>query len=106
MEEHLEITISELLSLLESVGIREELHINEGLAQRDSDHARFRPEQVTVLCSHRFEGISDPDDMAIVYEVGTDDGQRAVVIDAFGVFGSSEIEDFMSAARDQRKRLH
>jgi len=35
---------------------------------------------------HRFEGISDPDDMAIVYALESTSGVRGTFADAFGVY--------------------
>ena len=35
---------------------------------------------------HRFEGISDPDDMAIVYAIESKSGVRGTFADAFGVY--------------------
>jgi hypothetical protein len=35
---------------------------------------------------HRFEGVSDPDDMAIVYAIEGPGGVRGTLADAFGVY--------------------
>ncbi|HET8578497.1 MAG TPA: hypothetical protein VFO18_15485, partial [Methylomirabilota bacterium] len=35
---------------------------------------------------YRFEGVSDPDDMAIVYAIEGKGGIRGILADAFGVY--------------------
>ena len=45
---------------------------------------------------HRFEGISDPDDMAIVYALESRDGIRGTLTDAFGVYADPAISAAMS----------
>ncbi|HYB42610.1 MAG TPA: hypothetical protein VEL75_12605 [Candidatus Methylomirabilis sp.] len=40
---------------------------------------------------HRFEGISDPDDMAIVYAVESRSGVKGTLADAFGVYADPAI---------------
>ena len=35
---------------------------------------------------YRFEGTSDPDDMAIAYAIETKSGVRGILVDAFGVY--------------------
>ena len=47
---------------------------------------RVPPDHCVIVEYHRFEGISDPDDMAIVYGVETASGARGTVVDAFGVY--------------------
>ena len=45
----------------------------------------------------RFEGVSDPDDMAIVYAIETTDGTRGSLVDAFGAYSSPTVSRFMHA---------
>jgi hypothetical protein len=48
----------------------------------------FRPEELTIRAYRRFEGISDPDDMSIVYALEASDGTRGTLVDAFGVYAN------------------
>ena len=45
----------------------------------------FAPADLVIREFHRFEGISDPDDMAIVYAIESKSGPRTFA-DAFGVY--------------------
>jgi hypothetical protein len=51
----------------------------------------FRPEDLTIREFHRFEGISDPDDMSIVYAIESRDGTRGTLVDAFGVYSNPAV---------------
>jgi len=46
----------------------------------------LRPDDLVIREVYRFEGISDPDDMAIVYAIESTTGVRGTLIDAFGVY--------------------
>jgi len=46
----------------------------------------FGSKDLTIRGYYRFEGTSDPDDMAITYAIETRTGVRGVLIDAFGVY--------------------
>jgi hypothetical protein len=46
----------------------------------------LRPEDLVIREVHRFEGISDPDDMAVVYAIESTAGVQGALIDAFGVY--------------------
>jgi hypothetical protein len=51
----------------------------------------FRAEDLTIREFHRFEGVSDPDDMSIVYAIESRDGTRGTLVDAFGVYSSPSV---------------
>ena len=51
----------------------------------------FRAEDLTIREFHRFEGISDPDDMSIVYAIESRDGMRGTLVDAFGVYSNPAV---------------
>ncbi|MGH2394285.1 MAG: hypothetical protein ACRDGH_12480 [Candidatus Limnocylindria bacterium] len=61
------------------------------VGKRDS----FPPDRVTVAEYHRFEGISDPDDMAILYALETWNGIRGTLTDAFGFYADPRVGEFM-----------
>ena len=47
---------------------------------------------------HRFEGVSDPDDMAIVYAIEAPGGVRGTLTDAFGVYADPRVAAFVAEA--------
>jgi hypothetical protein len=51
----------------------------------------FRAEDLTIREFHRFEGVSDPDDMSIVYAIESRDGTRGTLVDAFGVYSNPAV---------------
>lgn len=57
----------------------------------------FGAAELTIAESHRFEGVSDPDDMAILYAIETRSGLRGTLTDAFGVYADPRVGDVMNA---------
>jgi len=55
----------------------------------------FGADQVTITAYHRFEGVSDPDDMAILYALETSNGVRGTLADAFGVYADPYVGAFV-----------
>jgi len=55
----------------------------------------FPAEEVMIAEYHRFEGASDPDDMAILYAIQTRSGLRGTLVDAFGVYADPGVGAFM-----------
>ena len=55
----------------------------------------FASKEKTHVSAHRFEGESDPGDLAIVYAVECDDGSKGCLIDAYGVYADKEVGSFL-----------
>lgn len=68
------------------------------------DKKPYDQQQVKIVDISRFEGISDPDDMAILYVLETDDGKKGTITDAFGVYGDPNLEAFFNGAEQISER--
>jgi hypothetical protein len=55
----------------------------------------FRADELTIVEHHRFEGVSDPDDMSIVYAIQAADGTRGTIVDAFGPLANPDLGGFL-----------
>jgi hypothetical protein len=64
----------------------------------------YKPHEVSVVSFYRFEGFSDPDDMAIIYAIQTSDGRKGTLVDAYGVYADNEIGHFMNMIESFQKQ--
>lgn len=55
----------------------------------------FTAAQLTIVEHHRFEGVSDPDDMAVLYAIEALDGTRGTIADAFGPQADPDLGAFL-----------
>ena len=55
----------------------------------------FGADELMIREFHRFEGISDPDDMSIVYAIESRDGTRGTLVDAFGVYANPAVSSVL-----------
>lgn len=44
----------------------------------------FTENEIRVVAEHRFEGMSNPDDMSILFIIETEDGGKGTVLTSFG----------------------
>jgi hypothetical protein len=56
----------------------------------------FRADELRIRDCFRFEGVSDPGDMAIVYAIESLTGVRGTLVDAFGVYANPVIGEFVA----------
>jgi hypothetical protein len=58
---------------------------------------RFAPRDVVIRQIARYEGVSDPDDMSIMYAIEGRGGERGTLVDAFGVYSDPAVSSFVEA---------
>jgi hypothetical protein len=88
-------TVTEALEDLARRGFTANLEYLEGALNAVETGRRLRTEELTIVEHHRFEGASDPEDMAVVYAIESRDGVRGVVVDAFGVYADPKLGELL-----------
>ncbi len=58
---------------------------------------KYRPEDLKIIKTYRFEGESDPSDQSILYVIEATDGMIGYSIDAYGVYTNHDAsyDDFI-----------
>ena len=97
------VTLAEVLDDLARRGFTEQFTPAGGKLRGVRSRGRFGADQVVVSEYHRFEGVSDPDDMSIVYAIETFTGIRGTLTDAFGVYSDPEVGAFMDGVATIRE---
>jgi hypothetical protein len=92
-------TLSEALEALKQKGYDESFVIDDHGMRGMENHDRIRPEDVTIVEYHRFEGTSNPDDMSVVFVIETADGRRGTLVDAYGTYASPQVDTFVTQAK-------
>lgn len=88
-------TLSDALDDLARRGFAENLEIVSGELRALESGKTFKPEELMIREYHRFEGVSDPDDMSIVYAIESQSGTRGTLVDAFGVYSNPAVSAFL-----------
>ena len=87
----MEDTLTHVVEELTRRGYNEHFRVADGRLHALGTGQRFETKDVVIRGYYRFEGVSDPDDMAIVYAIETKSGMRGVLVDAFGVYADPMI---------------
>ncbi len=70
------------------------------------NHQRtYQPEEIEVVNFFRFEGMSDPDDNAVLYVIKTNDEVKGILIDAYGIYNDPQISRFMKRVENIQKKV-
>jgi len=90
-------TLSETLDELARLGFTANLSVIGNRLRVVETGKTFRPEEVLIRQYRRFEGMSDPDDMAIVYAIETEGGIRGTLVDGYGVNSDPAVSSFLES---------
>ncbi len=82
--------LSVVLTRLKEKGYGRELTITKTGARLEGGEKTYGPEQLTIVKIYRFEGASDPADMAIVYAIQAADGERGFLLNAYGTYSDQD----------------
>jgi len=63
----------------------------------------FSPQEVTIVESFRYEGMSNPSDMSILYVLRTDDGGKGTLLLPYGPNADADLDDFMKQVTQDMK---
>ena len=88
---------------LEKYGYTEQFRVEKGKLLGIQSKKKFNPKDVKAVNFYRFEGISDPDDMSILYAIETTDGFKGTLTDAYGLHSDEETGDFMKQVEVEKK---
>jgi hypothetical protein len=89
------LTLAGVMDDLGRRGFTEQFTVLDGRLRAVKTGDRFPADQVRIAEYHRFEGVSDPDDMSIVYALETKSRIRGTLVDAFGVYSDPGVGAFM-----------
>ena len=95
-------TLDRVLEELERRGFEEGFRVTGRRLRAIGSGRTFGREDLTIREYQRFEGMSDPDDASIVYAIEARDGTKGLLVDAFGLYASPEVGEFLEGVEIRR----
>lgn len=92
-------TLSEAINDLQKDGYTEDFNLCDEGIENKSKKKKHYPEELNVVKYYRFEGKSNPDDNSVLYVIETADGDKGLLVDAYGVYSGNIPEGMMNKLR-------
>lgn len=90
-------TLANAIDELADAGFVEHFGVRDGALRSFDSGRRFSALELVIREYHRFEGVSDPDDMSIVYAIEGQGGVRGTLVDAYGAYSDAAVSAFLQA---------
>lgn len=94
-----------LMAKLERHGYTEQFRVEKDKLVSLTTKKKYKASEVNAVNFYRFEGVSDPDDMSILYAIETSDGAKGTLTDAYGMYSDDDTGAFMKQVETEKK-LH
>jgi quercetin dioxygenase-like cupin family protein len=95
-------TLSEVLNTLKSEGYTVDFNLDDNCLACHSNSLKIHPEEFTVDKHYRFEGMSDPDDEAIVYAISSSiHNIKGTLVDGYGPSSDKASFDLINALKEK-----
>jgi len=88
--------LEKCLSQLEQEGYTVQFRVEKGKLVDLTSQKKYKAKEVKAVNFYRFEGISNPDDMSILYAIETCDGTKGTLIDAYGLYSDDDTGEFLN----------
>jgi hypothetical protein len=92
-------TLSEAMESLVRRGFTEHFGVRADQLRGFESGKSFGSEDVIIREYERFEGVSDPDDMAILYALESSSGLHGTLVDAFGMYSNPAVGAYLKCVR-------
>jgi hypothetical protein len=93
------------LHKLEEEGYTDQYRVEKGKLVDLTNNKKYKAKDVKAVNFYRFEGISNPDDMSILYAIETSDGRKGTLVDAYGFYSDDETGEFMNQIEINKKKV-
>lgn len=87
-------------------GLDESCRIVDNKLVADTLEVPADPEDLQISKSYRFEGNTNPDDMAVLYVIKNDKGFKGALINGYGPQADTDIHNFIDKLEKSRDTQH
>jgi len=97
--------LEKCMNKLEAEGFTDQYKVENGKLHDLTNKKKYKPNEVKAVNFYRFEGISNPDDMSILYAIETSDGRKGTLVDAYGYYSDDETGAFINQIEINKKAV-
>lgn len=96
-------TVTEVLSNLEKEGYTIDFNLKDDSLECHGNYLRLHPDEFLIDRHCRFEGISDPEDEAVVYAISSlKNNLKGVLVNGYGISSDPLTEAMVQALKQKR----
>ena len=95
---------TDYIQLYENMGYTDSYRLVNGHLKSLKTKNEYLPKEVTIIKEHRYEGMSNPSDMSLLYVLKTSDNNKGTLLASYGPKANLELHEFMMAIPRENKK--
>jgi hypothetical protein len=88
-------TLSEAITKLKKKGYTSEFDFKKASLIDQEGKKNWKADALKIVEIHRFEGMTNPDDSSILYVIESKNGEKGLLVDAYGMYADTDKTAFM-----------
>ena len=84
---------------LKQRGFNDGFKFEEGKLLNLETNKTYQADEVLIVEYHRFEGMSNPGDMSIIYALETEEGRKGIYVSAYGPYADMKMVEFFNKVK-------
>lgn len=93
-------SVAHATEALRKRGFKDEFKLQGKMRMRNLNNKKaYAAKDMYIIEYHRFEGMSNPSDMSIVFAVETNDGRKGIIISSYGMYANMELVEFLDKVK-------
>lgn len=88
-----------VFDFLDSLGFETQFKATEQGLLSLTTQKIYQHHEIKIVHYYRFEGDSNPSDSSIVYAIVTSNGEKGTLINGYGAFSDSQVDNFIQQVK-------
>lgn len=86
----------DLIKVYEEKGYVSSFRLKDGNLVNNNTKKQYTPQDVYIVAEHRYEGMSNPSDMSILYVIETNKGEKGTFLMGYGPTADLDTAEFFN----------
>ncbi|AWG21611.1 hypothetical protein FFWV33_08725 [Flavobacterium faecale] len=85
------------IEIYQEKGYTSNFYFREGTLFNSDTSEAYQPSNLHIVAQHRYEGMSNPEDLSILYVIETDSNEKGTMLLGYGPTADLELSEFFAA---------
>lgn len=94
-------SLSVAIRALKEEGYTHDYNLKEEVLENKAVGTVHEPHELKVVKYYRFEGRTNPDDSSVLYVIETDNGEKGLLVDAYGAYSGQISQEMLNKLKMQ-----
>lgn len=92
-------SLSQALQKLKQLGYSGDFRFKNHRLIHDRTEKAYNSDELRIVEHHRFEGLTNPSDMSILFVLEAEDGTKGTIVSGYGIYADMKLIEFLDQVK-------